>query len=1365
MAGYTPGPGPYDAAEESIENYLERLDSWINLNGIADDKKKHALLSEIGPGPYAILKDLAFPDPVTGKTYAQLQAFLTNHYKPKKTAMAERLDLHARKQRPGESIQAYTAALKKIAANCSYGAALEERLRDTFTFGIANPRIQKRLLEESQKDNYTWTSATTLALNLETVDKDSGFLAVGEEKTAGSNAGNVNRLGYHGAPRGRGQSTQPNRRQQYQQQNRPGNPSGSSKCFRCGASGHHPDDCKFKAQECFKCGKHGHTQSQCPKNSSQNVGRGRGRGQGFRSRGRGRGQSVRYVADERSAAQGEFGEGSGPDYTDAFLNLYQVTSPDTKTLPAEYKEVLHVNQKPMTFVIDTACPVTVIPEEVYRAHFQAQQLHEANLQLTSYTQQPVPVLGYLQVTVDYDGSTYTLPLYVTQGDNVALLGREWLQKIKLNWHRISAIQTDGFEQIVKEYPDVFSHELGTIRDFKAKIELKPDAVPKFHRPRPVPYALKDAVSRELRQLEERGVITRIERSDWAAPIVVVPKSDKSLRICGDYKVTINAALQQDVYPLPTAEDLFATLSGGELFTKLDLSNAYQQLELTPDSVPYLVINTHEGLFAYRRLTYGVSTAPNVFQQVMDQILQGIPGVTCYLDDILVASSREHHRARVVEVLERLRKYGVKLKQTKCAYSLDRVTYLGHEVSAKGVQPTQEKVRAIIQMRAPTDVHDLRVLMGMVNYYAKFLPDLSTLLAPWYELLRKDSEFVWSKACQRAFDQVKQLLASDKILVHYDPKKPLRIACDASPVGVGVVLSHVINGQDKPVAYASRSLTPAERQYCQLEREGLAVIYGLVKFHKFVFGRKVTIITDNQPLARILGPKKGIPSLAAARLRRWALILMAHNYDLQCRPSKKHANVDGLSRFPLNDSNFASELSVNYTSLTNDLPVTAQQIAQATRTDPVIAKALQMTMSGWSSHCPNPQLQPYYNRRDQLSVDQGCLLWGARVVIPARFRNKILQELHSTHLGIVKSKSLARSYFWWPGLDCDIENMVNACGPCQAVQKKPAAVPLIPWSLAERCWQRIHLDFAELNKKYLLIVVDAYSKWLEVVEMPNITATHTIKELRRLFASHGLPEVVVSDNGPQLVSEEMKNFLRRNGIRHTLSPPYHPATNGAAERNVGTVKLALKKHLLSFAQSDINRALYDFLLTYRVTAHATTGRSPAELFLKRQLRTRLDLLRPDVAADMQKSQEAQMRSQAGTRDPPLFQEGEIVRVQNTHSGLATFVKGLVLKVLGPYRYCVKVGSRSRDVHVDHLRKTGEMDLPEEESEVYVTSPRFGPTPVDTLGISVPVVPRQADPTDDALTVVNSPVSSPDVMVTSPRRSSRVSKPPDRLIESI
>ena len=201
-------------------------------------------------------------------------------------------------------------------------------------------------------------------------------------------------------------------------------------------------------------------------------------------------------------------------------------------------------------------------------------------------------------------------------------------------------------------------------------------------------------------------------------------------------------------------------------------------------------------------------------------------------------------AKIRLVLERLQKYGVQLKLTKCSFMMDRVTYLGHEISSNGIQPTQDKIEALQNMRAPTDLHELRVLLGMVNYYSKFIPNQATLLAPWYNLLRKETPFHWSKACQEVWCNMKKLLTSDELLVHYDPKKEIILACDASPVGLGCVLSHLVDGVEKPIAFASRSLSPAEQNYCQVEREGLAIIYGLTKFHKYIYGRHFTIVTEH-----------------------------------------------------------------------------------------------------------------------------------------------------------------------------------------------------------------------------------------------------------------------------------------------------------------------------------------------------------------------------------------------------------------------------------------------------------------------------------------------------------------------------------------
>ena len=312
-----------------------------------------------------------------------------------------------------------------------------------------------------------------------------------------------------------------------------------------------------------------------------------------------------------------------------------------------------------------------------------------------------------------------------------------------------------------------------------------------------------------------------------------------------------------------------------------------------------------------------------------------------------------------------------------------------------------------------------------------------------ELLQKGTKWQWSKQCEEAFTKAKNLLSEAPVLAHFDPSLPLCLAGDASAYGIGVVISHIYpNGEERPIAYASRTLSSSEKNYAQLEREALSLIYGIQKFHQYLYGRPFILYTDHMLLMTILNPKKGIPPLSAVRLQRWAVILSAYNYKIVYKFTQSHGNADGLSRLPLvvnNGKKQLSESSVFNVRQIENLPVTAMQLKTATRRDPVLSKVLHYSKQGWPETITD-DLKPYWLKCTEISVEDDCLVWGIRII---ELQEPVLQELHQTHLGMVRMKMVARDYVWWIKLDKDIEQLVKSCRHCQAVRNNPPVAPLHP----------------------------------------------------------------------------------------------------------------------------------------------------------------------------------------------------------------------------------------------------------------------------------------------------------------------------------
>ena len=357
-----------------------------------------------------------------------------------------------------------------------------------------------------------------------------------------------------------------------------------------------------------------------------------------------------------------------------------------------------------------------------------------------------------------------LPLIVVEGQGPSLFGRNWLEKVNLDWRELAKVNSvttpkkpmgEQLNKLIQQYKDVITDKLGHC---KAKLYMKEDAIPKFHRPRPLPLALKAKVEKELERQVKLGILQKVDVSEWGTPIVPVVKPSGALRLCGDYKTTVNSQLQVNQYPLPRPEELFAALNGGQKFTTLDLFEAFLQIELEEKVKAYTTINTHKGLYSFNRLPYGIASSPAIFQCLIEQILPKLPGVVCYIDNILITGKDDdEHFSRLEAVLQSFKEYGLTIKISKCHFFKSSVEYLGKVISRDGIQASEKKIEAILKVKAPTDCTQLKSFLGMVNHYSKFLKCLADLSAPLNNLLKKENPWEWTEHHQTCFEKIKQAL--------------------------------------------------------------------------------------------------------------------------------------------------------------------------------------------------------------------------------------------------------------------------------------------------------------------------------------------------------------------------------------------------------------------------------------------------------------------------------------------------------------------------------------------------------------------------------------------------------------------------------
>ena len=1071
----------FDASKISLELWFSLLEAHFAHLGITtSEKKRNVLLVSLGTETFSVLGSLCAPDLPHTKDYDVLVALLKAHFIVKPSYHRSLIKFQQRQKKEGETLNMLYADLKASAKDCNFGDQFDPRVRDQLFMAVQHEVYFPNLVAENI-DLQGMTSAKILdrILNLE-----KAFVSEKSETPTPVRA--VNKI--------------------------------NESCKHCGFP-HDSLRCRFKDLSCNVCHKKGHLQRVCREakkdfpstRPSQNRPRPRPN-EKYNSK-----KAIKVV-DDCEVNLDEFDEDRLLMVKD---KLFALKSDEFN---------FNINKELVPFEIDSGAAVSTLTREWALA--LELDVEPCNKRLSAYDNMKINVLGKVVTPVQYNGYSVTQLFYVVDSQNTNLCGKDLMDKVGIYlagldaFSKVNKLDRPSATDLLENYSVDMSKPISSI---VAQIHVKSDISPKFQKARTVPFHYKKMVEDALTKLSNDGIIEPVTHSDWAAPIVPVLKESKdAIRICADFK-ELNKQIECDRYPIPKIEELLSVVGKGKVFAKIDLQNAYLQIPVDEKSQKFLVINTHKGLFKYKRLPFGLSSSPGIFQRFISQLLAKMEGVAAYLDDIIISgNTKAELDERVRKVLQILQCHNVQINKRKSVLNVESIEYLGYHISEEGIKPSSKKIKAILDAPCPISVAQVQSFLGMVTYYCKFVKDFSTKLSPLYDLLKKGAKFKWTSVEENAFNSIKRDLSESNMLTNFDGDYPLIIEVDASPVGVGCVLMQKVNGQEKPVYFASKKLSQAERNYSQIDKEGLALVFAVKRFRYFLLGRKFVARTDHKPLLGLFGKGKHIPCNANARIQRWALLLSQFDYDLVHKPGRENVIADALSRLPVNDGDYESGTPAEYVKLVEALDfdeISFENVKLLTSKDVLLTQLLNCLKFGWSDDS-NLALSEYASVKSDLSLHNNVILFRNRVLIPVDLRCKVLQHLHAGHNGINAMKTEARSWVWWPKMDQDIAEVTKNCNICFKNFHSPKS-PVLSWACSGKPWSRLHIDYAgPVENKYFLVIVDSYTKFLDVHVTNSMTSTVTIDLLRKSFCNFGLPDILVSDNAPYFVSQEMEKFLKK-----------------------------------------------------------------------------------------------------------------------------------------------------------------------------------------------------------------------------------------------
>ena len=1146
-----------------------------------------------------------------------------------------------RNQKEGERIDNFVSELKRLSLTCEFGDLKDSLIRDRIVGGVLSDELRGELLK---KPDLTLQSAHDYCRTFEAAEQQKFKFHVptsaGTERSSG--------IQFVRKSNGQGKAT-------------------ARWCKFCGYKHPftQPNKCPAFGKKCMKCRKEGHFAQVCKEIAKK-------------------GSQVDTVEQENCFD--EDCQGKSEDVHTYFGSVELGTVSDNRKRNKSLI-TLKIAGRDVRIKADTGAEATVIPYNLY-TKLTKKPLQKIHQPLKGWlAKKPVHPKGSVSLPTQYKNRKLDVLYLVVEGDFTPLLGCDACLDLEvIKFMNLQLIDTpephvvnpetsrqdedksiSKTDPVLREYQDCFSDKPGKLPT-EVHLEIDPSVPPVVHPPRKMPIALLEPAEEKLKEMEEDGIIVKVEEhTPWVSSMLVVdkrkangrdmniPPSKDDVRICIDPR-DLNKGLKRPHYPMVTVEEVATRLSGATSFTSLDACSGYWQLQVDDESSKLLTFNTPWGRYRFTRLPFGISPAPEIYQREMDRPFEGVP-VQIIVDDFLIHGEDQRDMDQKLRaVLDKSREVGLKFNPHKVKLRVPEVNYVGHIFSSEGLKPDPEKIRAINQMPPPTDKEGVLRFLGTINYLDKFIEHKSDLQGPISQLTQKDAAFVWEKPQQEAFDRLKSVITTAPVLAYFHNSKETVLNVDASSTGLGAVIMQ----DGKPVAFSSKSLTTSERRYANIERELLAIVWGAEKFHTYVYGRRIIVETDHKPLEPIF--KKPL-NAAPPRLQRMLLKLTKYDLDVRYVPGKTQVISDCLSRAPLTDTEPVSEpedvIGVNLIEGLGFERSTLKRFKDTSSTDEASRVVMEYVMKGWPSEKEQVDelAREYWSFREELSVEDGLLFKSDRLVVSRPLRAEVLNEIHGAHLGENKSICFARDYVFWPSMTAQIKDKVSSCPICNAFRNQQQREWLHPHNIPGLPWQIVGTDLFEFAGHTYLLVTDFYSKYFEIELLHQKTATCVINNLKKMFARFGIPDEVVSDNGSQYSNtrnlfdstHEFKEFAHEWGFHHTTSSPEYPQSNGAAERAVQTAKGILKK-----AAAD-HKDPFEGLLKYRNTPFQDIGVSPVQLLMSRRTRTMIPthrrLLLPQAVDADQVVKALKLRQNISKRnydkqskDLPPLQVGDKVRIR-------------------------------------------------------------------------------------------------------------------------